>query len=275
MTLGAPQPDRRAFSEVSKVVPAGPGCFEIDIDPEWTVGGKPNGGYLMAMMGRAAGWDSAHDHVIASSAHYMRAPDPGPAIIEVETLRAGRSASQLRTSLRQDDRACVVALLTTSHLESETKAYWNEGLPKMGTSGWDECEPLAPVLPNGKSIAIMQQIDIRLDRDTRGFASRRPSGRGELRGWLALPEGESFDPNALLFAVDSYPPATFDIEFSGWVPTLEMTVYVRALPVPGPVRIAQIARLIEAGRVDEACFVWDSAGRLVAQGTQLAGIRLG
>ena len=75
--------------------------------------------------------------------------------------------------------------------------------------------------------------------------------------------------------MDAFPPATFDIEFSGWVPTLELTVYVRALPVPGPVRILQRAQLVGAGRVDESCFVWDRSGRLVAQGTQLAGIRLG
>jgi hypothetical protein len=79
----------------------------------------------------------------------------------------------------------------------------------------------------------------------------------------------------LLFAVDAFPPATFDIEFSGWVPTLELTAYVRALPAHGPVRILQRAQLIDAQRVDEACYVWDRRGRLVAHGSQLAGIRLG
>jgi hypothetical protein len=54
-----------------------------------------------------------------------------------------------------------------------------------------------------------------------------------------------------------------------------MTAYVRALPAPGPVRVLQRVGLIEGQRVDEQCWVWDSRGRLVAQGTQLAGIRLG
>lgn len=75
--------------------------------------------------------------------------------------------------------------------------------------------------------------------------------------------------------MDAFPPATFDIEFSGWVPTLELTVYVRALAAPGPVRVLQRARLIDARRVDETCFIWDRTGRLVAQGSQLAGVRLG
>jgi len=132
--------------------------------------------------------------------------------------------------------------------------------------------------PGGSGLsrkAIMEQIEVRLDPDSTGFSVGRPSGRGELRGWLALPGDEAFDPASLLFAVDAFPPATFDIEFSGWVPTLELTAYVRAVPAPGPVRVLHRAQLIDAGRVDESCFVWDKTGRLVAQGTQLAGIRLG
>ena len=127
----------------------------------------------------------------------------------------------------------------------------------------------------GERKQIYGQVPPRLEPDSAGFARGEPRGLGELRGWLALPEGEPFDPASLLFAVDAYPPATFDIEFAGWVPTLELTVYVRALPAPGPVRVLQRAQLIDGQRVDEACFIWDRTGRLVAQGVQLAGIRLG
>ena len=75
--------------------------------------------------------------------------------------------------------------------------------------------------------------EVRLELDSSWFTNGGPSGQGEPRGWLALPEDEAFDPTSLLFAVDAFPPATFDIEFSGWVPTLELTAYVRALPAPG------------------------------------------
>jgi hypothetical protein len=96
-----------------------------------------------------------------------------------------------------------------------------------------------------------------------------------LSGWLSLPAREPFDPISLLFSVDAFPPATLDIEQSGWVPTFELTVYVRALPAPGPVRVLQRAGLIQGQKVDEACLVWDATGQLVAQATQLAGIRFG
>ena len=263
------------FAEVSAVAVRGAGTFDAVVNPEWTIAGKPNGGYLLAMLGRAAASVSAHDHVIAASAHYLHAPTPGPVVIEAEPLRDGRSASQVRARLSQDGQPCIEALLTTSELDTDTAPYWDRGLPQISQVPYEDCDRLVPQLPDGSRVAIMDQIEVRLEPDSSGFTTGAPSGRGELRGWLALPEDEAFDPTSLLFAVDAFPPATFDIEFSGWVPTLELTAYVRALPAPGPVRILQRAQLIDARRVDESCYVWDRVGRLVAHGSQLAGIRLG
>jgi Thioesterase-like superfamily len=275
MTVETPMLEQGLFSAVSAVMRHEPGRFSAEIDPEWTIGAKPNGGYLLSMLARAATSTSVHDHVIAASAHYLHSPDPGPVLITTELLRSGRSASQIRARMEQDGKACVEALVTASSLAADTTPYWDRGLPERSEVSYEDCRRLIPNLPNGMRVAIMEQAEVRLEPDSSGFAAGHPSGRGELRGWLALPGAETFDPNALLFAVDAFPPATFDIEFSGWVPTLELTVYVRALPVPGPVRILQRAQLVGAGRVDESCFVWDRSGRLVAQGTQLAGIRLG
>ena len=275
MTVDVSKPGQAPFSAVSAVTQREPGRFSAEIDPEWTIGAKPNGGYLLSILARAATTVSAHDHVTAASAHYLHSPEPGPVLIETELLRAGRSASQVRARMEQDGRPCVEALITASQLAAGTTPFWDRGLPEPSRSAYEDCPRLIPSLPNGNRVAIMEQVEVRLEPDSMGFAAGRPSGRGELRGWLALPGAEAFNPAALLFAVDAFPPATFDIEFSGWVPTLELTAYVRAVPAPGPVRVLQRAQLIEAGRVDEACFVWDRTGRLVAQGTQLAGIRLG
>ena len=106
-----------------------------------------------------------------------------------------------------------------------------------------------------------------------GWAVGRPSRVGELRGWLALDDGREPDPLFLLTVVDAFPPASFDLGLSGWVPTIALTAYVRALPAPGPLIVRQRARHVAGGRVDEDCDVWDSAGHLVASGYQLAGVR--
>jgi len=264
-----------SFDSVTAVRPLGDDRFAADVHPDWTIGGKPNGGYLLAVLGRAVSAVSAHPHPIAASAHYLHSPEPGPAEARVEVLRAGRSASQLRAQLVQDGRVCIEALFTTSRLDPDTKPHWDGGVPEPGPERFDECIRIPGTGPNGVAVTIMEQVDLRLAVDSLGFASGRPSGRGELRGWLGLLDGAPFDPLALIYAVDAFPPATFDVELSGWVPTLELSVYVRALPAPGPVQVRHEAHLIDGQRVDEACWVWDSTGRLVAQGTQLAGIRLG
>jgi acyl-coenzyme A thioesterase PaaI-like protein len=265
----------RPFTDVSAVSAAEAGRFTARVDPEWTIAGKPNGGYLLAILGRAGVMVAAQEHVIAASAHYLHAPEPGPVAIEAEVLRSGRSASQVRTTMIQEGKRCVEALLTVSRLEPEAQPFWDRGLPPAGHVAYDDCVRLGAQTPDGRRVAIMDQVEVRLEPGSASFIAGAPRGVGELRGWLALKQDESFDPASLLFAVDAYPPATFDVEFSGWVPTLELSVYVRALPAPGPVQVLQRAQLIDAQRVDEACFVWDTTGRLVAQGTQLAGIRLG
>jgi len=276
MTLRAPV-DRRTFSEVSTVTPAGPGRVVAEVDPEWTIGGKPNGGYLLAVMGRAAVSVAAadHDHVVAASAHYLSSPEPGPVEVDAEVLRAGRSASQVQARMHQHGRERVAALFTVSHLASGGAPHWADGLPEPSEVAFDDAVKLDPQLPDRRRVAIMDQVEVRLDPSSAAVLRGSPSGRGELRGWLRLPGDEPFDPISLLYAVDAFPPATFDIEFAGWVPTFELTVYVRALPGPGPVRILQRAHLIDGQRVDESCWVWDGTGRPVAQGTQLAGVRLG
>ncbi|MFL5823401.1 MAG: thioesterase family protein [Solirubrobacteraceae bacterium] len=260
---------------MSAVEAEAPGRLNATIDPDWTIGGKPNGGYLLAMLGRAAASVSPHPDILSASAYYLQAPQPGRVTLDAQLLRRGRSASQVRAWLSQDDQVCVEALFMAGRLDPAASPHWADGLPDTGQADYKDCPRLVPRSPNGNPVSIMEQIEVRLEPGSRGFIQGKPSGRGELRGWLALPGGEDFDPVSLLFAVDAFPPGTFEIEFAGWVPTLELTVYVRALPAPGPVRVLQRAELIDGQRVDESCYIWDCAGRLVAQGRQLAGIRLG
>lgn len=264
------------FSQVSAVTPRAEGRFAADVSADWTINAKPNGGYLLAMLGRAALASTPHPHVLSASAQYVAPPEPGPVDIDVHVLRVGRSASQVHARMTQDGQDCVESLITTSTVpDSDTAPYWTAGLARADVAPFDDCLRLPGQSPTGMPIAMAEQVDLRLDPATTGFAVGRPGGSGELRGWLALQAENEFDPVSLVYAVDAFPPGTLEVEVTGWVPTLELTVYVRALPVPGPVQVVQRAHVIDGQRVDEACFVWDGSGRLVAQGTQLAGIRLG
>jgi hypothetical protein len=92
-----------------------------------------------------------------------------------------------------------------------------------------------------------------------------------MKGWFAFADGRPSDPLALMLAVDAFPPAVFHLDLPpGWVPTLEMTVHVRDVPAPGPLRGIFRTRYVSNGLFEEDGEVWDSAGRLVAMSRQLA-----
>src|ERR1700728_1938805 len=65
MTAETPMLEQGIFSAVSAVTELAPGRFSAEIDPEWTIGAKPNGGYLLSMLARAGTSTSMHDHVVA------------------------------------------------------------------------------------------------------------------------------------------------------------------------------------------------------------------
>jgi acyl-Coa thioesterase superfamily protein/acyl-CoA thioesterase superfamily protein len=248
-----------------------------ELDAEWRVMTKPNGGYLLALVARAAlaGGGSGRGlppHPLAVSAHFLRAPDVGPADVDVQLLRDGTRMTVLRATLLQGGQCCVEALVTLGTLQA-TGAAWYDGVPVPGLPDEANCvraDGSRPELP----VPMLSVVEERLDPATIGWAAGRPGGSPELRGWLRHADGREPDALALLQAVDALPPATFDLGTTGWVPTLELTAYVRALPAPGPLVLRQRARLVDGGLVDEECDVWDSRGRLVATGHQLAGLRV-
>ena len=272
---GAPDSVLEAFAQVSSIRARGARTFEAEISREWTIASKPNGGYLLALLGRAASALDGSGDVVAASAHYLRSPDPGPVEMEGELLRRGRSISQFRARMSQGGRLCVEALMSTSQLAPSTAPCWDTGIPDVQVVPFDDGIRLKPVTPDGSRVAMFDQVEVRLDPEWSGVMNGRPSGRGELRGWLKLPLQENFDPISLLYAVDALPPPTFDTDFIEMVSTAELTVYVRAIPAPGPVRIVTRARLIDPQWVDHTCDIWDGTGRLVAQATQLAKRPLG
>jgi len=246
--------------------------FDADLQPAWRIEQKLNGGYLLAVLARAAGEVAGadHPHPVTATATYIAPPDVGPARVLVQELRRGRTAAQLRTRLVQDGAPRAEALLTFGRLDGEV--WWDDVVPPA-LAPEDRCV-LIPATSPERSVPLLDVVHERLDPARLGWAAGRPSGHGEQRGWLRLADGRDPDPLALLLLVDALPPASFDLGLGGWVPTLSLTVHVRAVPTPGPVRARLRARLVAGDRVDELCDLWDDAGRLVATGHQLAGLRV-
>ena len=243
------------------------------------MGDKPNGGYLLALLGRAARAVAAapvrrRGRCVSASVTYLRPPALEPATVRTTLLRSGRTAAHVRTVLAQGGNDLVDAVFVLGDLPDEPAVRY-DGTPPFHAPDPEECVRLTPKIPTGVYVGIMDVLDLRLDPATFPSPSlpRRPGTPAELRGWTRFADGREPDALSLLFFADAIPPATLMIGSTGWVPTLQMSAYVRARPAPGWLAIRMTAGLVADGMVDETCVLWDSRGHMVAQSTQLARLR--
>src|SRR6185295_14356730 len=91
-----------------------------------------------------------------------------------------------------------------------------------------------PVVPPPDHVAppvdTPTTIEIR-NRFEQGFADNNPAApRAETRGWIRFADRRPMDTHCLGLIADAFPPAVFNVTEPGWVPTLELTVHVRARP---------------------------------------------
>ncbi|MFF3848299.1 thioesterase family protein [Streptomyces sp. NPDC002328] len=258
-----------------------PGVYDTDLSAGWTIFGAVNGGYLLAVLGRALADTLPHGDPFTVSAHYLSASRPGPAVVRTDTVRVGRTLSTGQASLfqydedgREVERIRVLASygdLDALPEDVRTSAK-PPAIPPISQCFGPEDGP-APA-PDADQQPIAQRLMLKLDPSTIGWALGQPSGKGEMRAWFGLADGRDADPLSLLLAVDALPPTAFDLGIAGWVPTVELTVHVRSRPAPGPVRVSITTRNLAGGFLEEDAEVWDSEDRLVAQSRQLARVRL-
>jgi acyl-CoA thioesterase len=264
--------DQNAF-DLATAVRGGPERFTAEVDPGWTVAGRPNGGYLLALVTRAALEAVGQPHPLAVSAHFLAPAEPGAAELEARRLRAGGRLSTARVTLVQEGQARLEALVTAGRIDPEAAPGWRRAGGPAGLPPVEACVPARPELPGGMRANLLDHVDLRIDPATAGWVADRPAGRLEVRGWVRFSDGRAPDPLALLQVVDALPPSSFDLGLPSWAPTVELTVYLRGLPAPGWLACVVTGQLWQGGWFDEDAEVWDSAGNLVAQSRQFAGAR--
>jgi hypothetical protein len=162
----------------------------------------------------------------------------------------------VRAVLVQGESDLVDAVFVLSGLPAAGAGGRYSDIAPLGAPGPEGCVRLPPTMPGGVRVGIMDVLDLRLDPTSLPFGEAPPSAgspRAELRGRARFADGREPDALSLLFSVDAIPPATLMIGSSGWVPTLQMSTYVRAHPAPGWLGIRLTAHLVAGGMVDETC----------------------
>lgn len=272
MTVPQPAQPLYELDADTRVQRIGPGLWRGEVSDRWSIGAYPNGGYLLMIALAAVREELPHPDPFTITAHYLTPTQHGPVDVEVEVIRSGRAHSTAMARMLQDGRERVRILANYGdHTSSQGPTRVLAEPPPMPPP--DECVT-APrrqrPMPNGLVAHIRERLDWRVAPGTAGWMRGQPTGRGEIGGWLRLADGRPIDSQALPLIADAMPPAVFDVAVGGWVPTLELTVHVRARPAPGWMRCWFRTRFLVDGYLEEDGEVWDEEGRLVAQSRQLA-----
>lgn len=262
-----------AFAVATAVAPLGDGVFHAAVAEGWDINGNANGGYLLAVAGRAMAMAAGRPDPVTITAHYLSPGKVGPAEVRTQVLKAGKRFATVSATYAAGDRIMIGVLGTFTDLTAyQVGPRLADGEPPELPPP-DECVPRnAGVMP----VNIAHRLDLRLHPDDAVLDGADGTGKALVRGWFRLRDDEPLDTIALLCAVDAFPPAAFNAALpKGWTPTVELTAHIRARPAPGWLRCRFATRFVTGTLLEEDGEVWDSTGRLVAQSRQLALLSLG
>jgi hypothetical protein len=254
------------FDDDTAVSLVEPGRYAVHLHSDWSIGDALHGGYLLSVACRAALADDPHPDLLSVAANFTRRADPGPAQALVERTREGRRVGFSRVTIVQGDGPVLDAVVTAGTLVDDPPL-WTE------LSGVDWVEPdfeAGGALLGGQRPPMFGLRDVHLD-PRMPFLAGDTGGPPVMSGWLRFSDGRDADPLSMPFLCDALPPITFTQGRLGWVPTIQLSLTVRAHPVPGPTWVTVRGGTEVGGYLDEQFQVWDSARRLVAHGYQLAG----
>ena len=257
-----------AFEEDTAVERGSTDLFAANITDRWSIGGRPNGGYLMGTILRALSIRLTHPDPLTSTGHFLSPAEPGPAQIMIDVIKEGRSLSTAQAVLTQSGRDRLVALATFGLLEEG-------GVTKIAESAPVHGDDLVSSIGRPTPFPIVERFEFEMPPEQSRAAAGRPDdieGPAEFVGRIRFADGMPASPLALPLLVDAFPPTVYRLGLIAWTPTLELTVHTRGRPSPGPLTLRVRSRYLINGLVEEDGELWDQTGALVGQSRQLAKI---
>jgi acyl-CoA thioesterase len=258
------------------IEPAGGGAdaWDVSLPERWNVGRNQNGGVVLAAASGAVSAATGQPHPLSVTGHYLRATGAGQATVRATVARRGRTASTGVAEVWQDGTERVRMIGTYGDLAARDHSASPVAAAAPPIPGPDRCVDLFDLLVRSPMGART------LTRSLRNFAIRVDPGRGwgrdadghpALSGWIRLAGEDTVGAPMLPGIADGFPPTLLSAAELGWLPTLELTVHVLAVPVADEpwLRAELRTRTVTGGLVDEDGELWDASGQLVARFRQL------
>lgn len=267
---GVPTETDLSLRDASAVTRIGDNHYRATLSTHFSIVGRPNGGYLQCILGGAAvaaahDAHSSHADVTAISTQYVGAARGTVLDLRTTVQRVGRSVTFVRVAAYDADQLTTESLVTLGRVPDALPQY--ENAPLFSITPRDECLTSRPEAGSD----IRSSAEMRLDPECAQWWNGTVGKEAEVRAWVRLADGSgsTWDAHSLLFACDCLPPATFAIGSVGWVPTLQLTSYIRAIPTGSWLRARQWCQVVADGLADERCELYDEDDRLVAIASQL------
>jgi acyl-CoA thioesterase len=270
----------RLASERREDGPADGASFAAQIAPQWCINGRPHGGYLAAIILRAL-LETVGDELRAPRSltiHFLRAPKPGAARIEVAMERAGGSLSTLSGRIEQDGELIALALAAFSLARASIEV---AELPMPEVAAQDPSREmpdwLSEQIERGLAPSFLRKLVLQPCEGARPFSG----GEGPMRAsaWVGLAEpARPLDAIALALFSDAHFPTPFvRLREPAGAPTIDLTIHFRA-PLPhrasagsAELCLARVrSRVIHEGFFEEDGVIWAADGTVLAQSRQLA-----
>lgn len=261
-----------SFREASAVEPLGNGRYQARLHDGWDIMGVTNGGYMMAVTGRAMVSETDNRVPVSATGHFLNPGRAGDVEIEVIELKSGRTFTTQRAVMRDSEGTILLSVtgsLATPASNTRSMALMAGSPPELAPP--DECVRAVAAGDAPFPPPLVDLVDLRIHPEDAQALLGEPSGSALVRGWFRLPQGETIDALAVLLCSDAFPPAIFNADLPmTWTPTLDLTVHVRN---PGPhewLRCRFRTRFVTGGFLEEDGEIWDDGDNLVALSRQLA-----
>jgi acyl-CoA thioesterase len=237
-----------------------PNRFTVDLDPVWSSLIGMHGGYLVAVAVRAAQAEVGDRPIRTVTTSFLRPGQAGPAEVDVEVVRRGRSITTLTVTISQSSRAVVVSHITAADAVEGTA--W-ETTGKLDLAPIEDCVPITP--PPG--VGHFEHGVARLDPADLPF-SHGPLAR--VAGYMRPIEPRAIDAAWLAMALDWFPPASFSrIDPPAGGISISYTVHVhRTIDALGDGEwLGGIFRadISEGAMALEKGLITDPSGRIIAE----------
>ncbi len=247
--------------------PVSPGLRSVELTDRWnTPAGTANGGYLLAILMRAALEESGRPDPLSAAVTYLKPTRPGPADVTVSAVREGRRVATYTVVLSQQGVPITHAVISVHDVDlAGSKQALEEPAPTLPAPE-DGIDPAAD-WPEG-AIPIADRYTTR-HASVPPWMAGTPSGEPRADFWIRPVDGRPVDAFAAGAVVDAYPPVAAELgELAS--STVQLTVHFWRRFTSDWVQMEVVTRRVVDGFHDEDVRLWDQQGRLVATSRQIA-----